>query len=172
MRFVWGIFGATLIGGALFAAVLMPSQTLAQAPAAPADRGLFSQVSDDCYTQGDCGPCDVMGIVAQGIKILFYFLGTAALLMVIWAGVLVTQVGQNKGNLKKAEDLIKNIVIGVVLAYGSFIIVNTALHLMLGEGPTLWSQPAKIFGSEWDSFCPDAAPATPPPPAPAAPANP
>lgn len=73
---------------------------------------------------------DPREIVANIIKILLGFLGTIAVVLIIYAGFLWMTAGGKPDNTKKAKDIMSAAVIGLVIiliSYGITLFVTQAL---------------------------------------------
>lgn len=58
-------------------------------------------------------------------------------IMIIWGGVLILTAGAASENLSKGRSVLKGTVVGVILALGAFVIINTflwALGIVTGQG--------------------------------------
>lgn len=88
----------------------------------------------------DCGkvengiinnPCDfdyLMELVNNAITFALYFLATPlAAVFFAYAGFLYLTSGGNEENTKKAKKIIKNVLIGYVIALAAWLIVKTIL---------------------------------------------
>jgi hypothetical protein len=85
------------------------------APIASAeDCGDYSTSILPCSTGGENG---INGILLLAINILTAGIGIAAVGGFIYAGVLYSSAGDSQDNIKKAKEVMKNVVIGL-LAYG------------------------------------------------------
>lgn len=80
------------------------------------------------YGQPDCGICDFF-VLAQNIIlfILIDIIPPLAALMVAIAGLMLLFTGGNPQRRARARKLLRNIVIGIILAYISFLIINSIL---------------------------------------------
>jgi hypothetical protein len=73
---------------------------------------------------------DPREIVASIIKILLSFLGTIAVVLIIYAGFLWMTAGGKPDNTKKAKDIMSTAVVGLIIiliSYGITVFVTTAL---------------------------------------------
>jgi hypothetical protein len=73
---------------------------------------------------------DPRAIVASIIKILLSFLGTIAVVLIIYAGFLWMTAGGKPDNTKKAKDIMSTAVVGLIIiliSYGITVFVTTAL---------------------------------------------
>ena len=73
---------------------------------------------------------DPRAIVASIIKILLGFLGTLAVVLIIYAGFLYMTAAGKPDNTKKAKDIMSTAVIGLVIiliSYGITVFVTNAL---------------------------------------------
>lgn len=78
------------------------------------DCGKYSTSIIPCSTGGQSG---IDGILLLAINILTAGIVIAAVGGFVYAGVLYSSSGDSQDNIKKAKDIMKNIVIGL-LAYG------------------------------------------------------
>lgn len=107
--------------------------TLAPQPAYALDCAILPKsICDNADTQ-DPNKGGILLILKWVLTIMTGLVGVAAVGGVIWAGVLYTSAGEKADQVKKAKEVIINVVIGLV-AYGvMFIALN-------------WIIPGGIFG--------------------------
>lgn len=73
---------------------------------------------------------DPREIVANIIKILLGFLGTIAVVLIIYAGFLWMTAGGKPDNIKKAKDIMSAAIVGLVIiliSYGITVFITNAL---------------------------------------------
>lgn len=121
--------------------------------------GLFTGVSDACYATGDCTLCDIVAIVNSVIKLALGIVGTVALAAFIWAGINILMAKSRISYFTKAKDIIKYAIIGLLLVFFSFAMVNFGLNILVGSSlapkdASIYSSPAKLFnGQAWTDIC-------------------
>lgn len=101
-------------------------------PQAQADVNLWAEngVDTTAFTDAGFTQKDPRAIVASIIKILLSFLGTIAVVLIIYAGFLWMTAGGKPDNIKKAKDIMSAAVVGLVLiliSYGITVFVTNAL---------------------------------------------
>ncbi len=124
------------------------------------DKGLLTGVS--CVSNGNCTLCDIILVVNNVIKFILGISGGVLLLMIAYAGfsLMFPDIIDEKGKsakLKKAQAIIRTSVIGIILIFFSYAIVNFGLHVL--NGSVNFSQPATLFGGqEWSQLCAEPTP--------------
>lgn len=74
------------------------------------------------------GESDLKGTIANIINIVLGFLGIIAVVMLITGGYQWMMAGGNDETVKEAKNRIKNAVIGLVIVFAAYIIVNFAVR--------------------------------------------
>jgi len=96
------------------------------APVVDANGALIpSGLSTDTQT-----PCDflaLMQLVQRFINLLLYAMIFIAVIMILWAGYNYLTAGGDTGKIKKAHDIFRVTVIGMIIALTSWVIVNTVV---------------------------------------------
>src|SRR3989338_8891632 len=88
---------------------------------------------------GAKGDADLKGKVANIINIILGFLGVIAVIMIIIAGFKWMMAGGNEETVKQARGNIMNAVIGLLIVFSSYIIINFAVKYLsqaTGAGST------------------------------------
>lgn len=117
----------------------MPAVTLAQLN--PANTGLTAAAAGTGLNSGCTGTECVVTIIANVINIVLGFLGVVLLLIVMYAGFKWMTSDDKGDDVKKAKDMIKNAVAGLVVitvsyAFAAFVI-QTLGSLGTEAGPEL-----------------------------------
>lgn len=76
------------------------------------------------------------GFISLGIAIAEVILGitgSLALLMFVWGGTLLLFYGYDPKNVQKGKDAIKNAIIGLVIIFTSYMIVQFVIKSLGGE---------------------------------------
>ena len=137
---------------------LLPLTSLAQNTPLAGEQGLLSGLNcleDDLSTKdineaGNCEICDIMIVANNIIKVILGLSGSIALLICIISGgyLLVSQGGKYK---EKAFDTAKTAIIGLIIIFFAYPLVNLGLNLILGQEI---SGTAKLFTNQpWTEFC-------------------
>lgn len=114
------IFFSTVI---LLAGIFMVAQPASAAP---------WKLVPDCGTSG-CNVCDAIGVGINITKIMLGTLGSAALLMFIYGGVLMATSRGHSDQVQKGKDALINAVKGVIIVLGSWVVINYGLAAILGK---------------------------------------
>ncbi len=78
-----------------------------------------------------CSLCDVPELILNIIQFLFVcVIPPLALIAIIGAGIIIMVSGDNPALQSRARSIIKNTIIGLVIAYGAWILVGTFLTLI------------------------------------------
>lgn len=118
----------------LFGLLALQCLTLSPLAIAPAHAGvnLWAEngVDNTAFTNAGFTQKDPRAIVASIIKVLLGFLGTLAVVLIIYSGFLYMTAAGKPDNVKKAKDIMITAVIGLIIiliSYGITIFVTTAL---------------------------------------------
>lgn len=71
---------------------------------------------------------DPVEIIVDIINVLLYFLGSIFLVLILWAGFKWMTAAGNNDAIKKSRDTIVNSVIGLIIIFASYAIVNFVLE--------------------------------------------
>ncbi len=102
---------------------------LAVAPA-QAEVDLFDDVSTTAFDSTNLSKKDPREIIANLIKVVLGFLGTIAVVLVIYSGFLWMTAGGKPDNIKKAKEIMSAAVVGLIIiliSYGITIFVTNTL---------------------------------------------
>lgn len=91
-----------------------------------------------------CGFCHLFVLFNNIVNFLFRLVPPVAALMLMFAGVKFFLAVENPGEVSKAKDLIKSVIIGLIIIYGAWAFVGTFLSAI---GLATWTQ--NIFSSWW-----------------------
>ena len=80
---------------------------------------------------GDQGTAGVLVLINRFVDAAFAFSGVLALIGFIYGGVLYLSSSVNPDNIKKAKDIMKNSIIGLVILFSSYAIINFVLSSVL-----------------------------------------
>lgn len=83
-------------------------------------------------SQEDCKICDMIQVLVNASNIIIAISGVIALLMFVYAGLLYLTVSAKPDHVKKAKDVLVTTVIGIVLIFGAYTIVNFVLSAFGG----------------------------------------
>lgn len=76
-------------------------------------------------------------IIVSVVNVLLYFVGTIFMILIVWAGFRWMTSAGNTDTVKKARETIINSVIGLVIIFASYVLVNfviTSLVDSVGVG--------------------------------------
>lgn len=71
---------------------------------------------------------DVKGVIGAVVNALLFLLGIAAVIVIILGGITYTVSAGNEASIKRAKDMILYAVIGLVIAFSAYAIVNWVLN--------------------------------------------
>ncbi len=87
-----------------------------------------------------CQACDLISLAQNVINFLLSLSIPLAIGLFAYAGVLYFTSATNPSNINKARGIFKNALIGMLIALGAYLIVNTILHAILKpEFSTGWN---------------------------------
>jgi hypothetical protein len=115
----------SLISGALASALLsFPATAFAQAAPDSGSQSFVgkiqSGVNQSAHPSGLDVNGDIMTMVGSAINVVLSIVGVLLLGYLIYAGFLWMTAGGNEDNVKKAKDIIKNCVIGLIILAVAF----------------------------------------------------
>lgn len=102
----------------------MPT-TLALDPLADACQNSSTEI---CKNRNDSSN-SVTKIIGTVVNTLLYFVGLLSVIMIIVAGVMYTTSGGNAGQVSKAKGALTYAVVGLIVAFLAFAIVNWVFKL-------------------------------------------
>ncbi|MFA5420944.1 MAG: hypothetical protein WC280_02900 [Patescibacteria group bacterium] len=76
----------------------------------------------------------IEGIVATVISVILSFLGVIFIILVIYAGFSWMTAGGNEEQVKKAQKILKNSIIGLVVVLGSYALSWLILNIFITPG--------------------------------------
>ena len=113
-------------------------------------------VPPECRSNPDfVGPqkeCDLNSLIQVGYniaKIIFALTGSAALLMFIYGGAMFVIAAGSQERISKAKEIIKASVIGLLIIFSAWIIVNFVVLALTGGNI---GGIGTIFGKNWNEL--------------------
>jgi hypothetical protein len=79
-----------------------------------------------------CGLADLMTVVVNVVNFLFAFAGFVALGYLLWGGIQMLISGGNPERIKNGKTTITNALVGLVLVYGAYLVLNIAINAFTG----------------------------------------
>jgi hypothetical protein len=89
----------------------------------------------------NCSLNDFVQVGISVVKLIYALAGSLALLYFIYGGIMWVISGGNPDRVKKGQDAIKNAVIGLVIIFASYMIINfvmTSLGYKM-NGAAVWN---------------------------------
>lgn len=83
-----------------------------------------SIIEVDCNPGGDTQESGVWQLLVMALNILTAGVGIAAVGGIVWGSVIYASAQGNADQVKKAKEIIKNVVIGIVSYAGMYLIIN------------------------------------------------
>jgi hypothetical protein len=83
--------------------------------------------SSGTATSYNCSLNDFVRIGTNAANIIFGLVGSLALLFFVYGGIMWLLSGGNPERVKKGTEIIKNAVIGIVIVFTSYMIINFIL---------------------------------------------
>lgn len=96
-------------------------------------------LGEDCYQKGDCGLNDFIKIIKASYTTIFGFIGSIALIMFIIGGVMFLISGGNQEKVGKAKKLMISAVIGLLIVFASYLIIQFVLEAVGYENVATWN---------------------------------
>ncbi len=95
-----------------------------------AKEGILRNISVVCYCCGDCGLNDIVNLFVGAANYLFGIVGALALLFFIYGGVLWLTAGGKAEQIEKGKKVLIGAVIGLVIIFGSWILVQFIMEAL------------------------------------------
>ena len=107
--------------------------------------GFFKNASSCCIVIGECSAEDFAKVAFEIARIVFAAAGVAALIFFIVGGIFMLVSGGNQTYIARGKLILRSAVIGIVIIFLSWIIVNLIVVAITGD-PT-----GTLFNnSDWD----------------------
>jgi len=124
-----------IIAAMVFAlvAVFSPAPVSANSQC-PVDGGIQGGIN--CANPGNDVPQDLFGaggIFTTIVNILLFIIGAICVIMLIWGGIRYTTSGGQAASVTAAKNTIMYAIIGLVIAFLAFAIVNWVLGALSGN---------------------------------------
>lgn len=124
------------VAGFILALMFLPALVMAQ------DSGLIP-----CgYGDNPCDTGDVATFVNGLIDFLIRMLGIIAVIVMVYAGFMLVTSGGDEGKWTKAKELFTNVVIGIVIILAAWLVVDTIMSALTGDGLDVWG---RLTGGEY-----------------------
>lgn len=125
---------------AIVAILVLPLAVIAEAPTSGVLKGVkcaapFSGSVGTGQTAGSiglCGPCDLVMVLVNASDMMVGLSGSIAVLMFVYAGILYLTAGYKPENAGKAKSAATYAIIGIVIIFGAYTIVNVVLRTIGG----------------------------------------
>lgn len=92
-----------------------------------------------CYERGDCSLNDFIKIIEASYTTIFGFIGSIALIMFIIGGVMFLVSSGNPESVSKAKKLMISAVIGLLIVFASYLIIQFVLNTVGYENNATWN---------------------------------
>ena len=125
--------------------VFAPVVSLAQTPTD--DTGFFGANFCPCCTNGGINPAtgareatepchlaDIVTLLDHIVKIALYLSFFIGVIMLVYGGFKMITAAGNTSDVEKGKDAIKYAIIGMLVAFGAWLIVNTILVELTNKG--------------------------------------
>lgn len=87
----------------------------------------------------NCSLDDFLRVGINAVLIIYGVAGSLALLFFIYGGIMWLVSAGNPERVKKGTEIIKNAVIGLVIIFSSYMIINSILGYTGFKGSKVWS---------------------------------
>lgn len=109
-----------------------PVWVLAQSERLPEPTGPGTSPEKPLITCGDDkNPCDVNdlnGLMMNILKLAFVFAGFIVAIMFMYAGFLLITAAGDMGQIQKAKDIFRRVIIGFLIMFLSYIVIKNLLE--------------------------------------------
>lgn len=79
----------------------------------------------------------IEGIIANVVSVILSFLGVIFIILIIFAGFSWMTAGGNEEQVKKAQKVLKNSIIGLIVVLASYALSWLILNIFLDSGQTV-----------------------------------
>lgn len=83
-----------------------------------------------CIESGNCNLNDILQVAVNASQILLELSGAVALLFFVYGGITFLISGGSSEKVAKGKQIIVNSVIGLVIIFTSFVIINFAMDAL------------------------------------------
>jgi hypothetical protein len=121
----------------IFFAAIMPMVALAQGG------GLKTIVPPNCQGAGaaeNCGACDIAILAQNVINDGIFFAIVVSAVFIAWAGWQYMTAEGQPYKIKAAKKMFRNIVIGLLLIVGAWLLVDVLLNTLTGSSGLQWNR--------------------------------
>ena len=87
----------------------------------------------------DCTTDSVVALVANLISFLISMLGVIAVIVLVVVGFRMVVSRGNESEWTRAKEMFGNVVIGIILILAAWLIVDTIMRGLTGEGLNYWA---------------------------------
>lgn len=126
------------------AVILLTGIFIITQPAEAAPWQLVPACADKSVKPGGCDVCDAIEVGINITKIMLGTLGSAALLVFVYGGVLMATSRGHTDQIQHGKDALTNAVKGVIIVLGSWVVINYGLAIMIQ--PKLDLNRVSLFG--------------------------
>lgn len=126
-------------------------------------KGLVPQetgyLMDNCIKDGNCSVCAILATFAYIINWLFKIGVLGAFLMVTYYGIVLLTSAGNENKVKDGKNGIKGTIIGIIILFSGWMIVDTVLVSFVGGASgklsvqETWNRSIFNDGTKWYQFC-------------------
>ncbi|MEX2436812.1 MAG: pilin [Candidatus Paceibacterota bacterium] len=87
-----------------------------------------------CNVEGACGLCDAFKVGANITDFMINIALLLGVLMTVYGGFLMMTAGSSQEKYSRGKSAITWAIIGMIVVLSSWVIVNTLIHVLAGEG--------------------------------------
>jgi len=109
---------------------------------APAARA--AEILPSCAKAGNCGLNDILLVAVNVADFILGIVGSVALLFFIYGGFVFILSGGNEKRVEEGKQILLNAVIGLVIVFASYLIIQFSLTLLGVKGAGAWSDLLKF----------------------------
>lgn len=119
---------------------------------APNASAQYGAILPACIQNGNCGLCDFLVTFANIANYMLGALGSCALLLFVYGGIIWLTASGSVERIKKGKDILVNTIIGMIIVMFSWQIINLVISSLTGTTPVV-----VIFGGyggqPWYNYC-------------------
>lgn len=109
---------------------------------------VLSEPLVQCGTKDNSTPCtlcDVFKLVQRIINFISYGLFILAPIFIVYGGIMILLAGAKPSNVETGKNIIKNAIIGVIIALLAWTVINTLFNTLVSEDKSKFPGPWNVI---------------------------
>lgn len=135
-RLIRKLFNFALFAGVMLTPNLVFAQSFSIFNEATSCKGGVMTITGETTSSQWCTLCDLLVVIQNSVNYILLLLIPIAALVVIVGGYFILTAGGKPDNVKRGRTAILSAVVGIAIAFGSWIIVNEVMSFLVAGKPT------------------------------------